>query len=1110
VKEGVRRKTVIKSADTWFEWVDTLRGQVDDSFTEFSSMYGLDIDGFWLTYQGASPLYQSQALSMDDQKNLKLMDPDTNEPYVSMSLKNRDYLSSPIVLDSMNMTYEALVGTNQTFTEMDARTTESSKLAYQIKRRDAWLKSKNQRRGRNQPKERMQSVRDYSLNGFQTQENSRKSNIHYRNLLNMMLINRLANPALFVSAFIEVPFRNMLEHGTNILTGQYSGFGAAAIARTGERLGVQQKFTPDEIKVLNGVAESIAGQPSWFHEVYGETTFQKDVISDGSVGRAGRLIEGVAGSVARITGDPRWGMRGSSAAKRYNEGVWEYFANTNTAITVAQYEYEMVRDPLWLMNHESSDRVAAHQAGMNRIANVRSTKNTVAAKTIMTPINALLHGSLMPATLGFALMVPFQFTRFAMNQLMTLTGLSALDQTMAMFLDKRDPGRFAARLNALVMQDKYNPSEVRPMDMSDVIEGVDLSRAFVRGAVTQAGLMAAGVMFGSFGLGGEDEEARRRRRMAEALNAPLYYDPRRVQNDFRWADAIYLDNVPGLSNIFYNEDIDRSAVVPHWILRQYISPVMGMARFLETGNTEEIRYGFWDAASAIPNSILNLWSQADLSASLFLQEAAKLDGTSDAEKQGTQQQLIINAVAIYERALIENQFVNSVRTAMDTYDRDPWTVPKTANENTGELDRLQGSNLPQPTNALTPYLTEGEDPKVQAAYDKREGMDGKLHQYTENNLGAALALSLFTGQWGTGSTYLRKNMVPRGREVALPEATKAEAEALILSEFLGKGGQEFMTRDEIVRSLKYRDDLADVRWEQESIEAQADAIYEVTSGQEFALSIFDENAQEVVTKHGMKGIYKSLQAGLISFGSPELNGVWVSREIKDEIAKEWQEEIIQEGIDNGLPPESAAYRMRRYWYGDNSDPSSVGLRELLYSDKIPEKGGADYNQLNVTYVIGPDGKPWATPFQRQTLLQAAGIPMPSRIAPTAPGTRLDQRGNVVDEMLGINTGLAAVVPVQLPEPKEKEKDDLPDGKDKTPTKTPYGRRGYYGRRGGGGGGGGGYISTPDFIRMIPLPEGQAPRIDDTPMINTNSPYIRRARIDRMRINSERGRLKQWQ
>ena len=71
----------------------------------------------------------------------------------------------------------------------------------------------------------------------------------------------------------------------------------------------------------------------------------------------------------------------------------------------------------------------------------------------------------------------------------------------------------------------------------------------------------------------------------------------------------------------------------------------------------------------------------------------------------------------------------------------------------------------------------------------------------------------------------------------------------------------------------------------------------------------------------------------------------------------------------------------------------------------------------------------------------------------------------------------------------------------------YGRRGgwrSYGRRGGGGGGGG------SFTRLQAPERQQVPYSNDVDNISVSNPIIRRATIRRERIDSQKGRLNQWQ
>lgn len=1090
-KEGKHKVT----AETWEEWCLTLLGQVKNSNSDFHSMYRTALDGFWHTYQGTTPVFNTQAASMEELANLKLMDPDTNRLFLSLDPGQHALLSDPVVIDTVAKTYDALMGHDPSIVGEDAKTAEHSPLGDQLIRQQKWLE------GQKLGKQKQVSVKDYIREGAHYQESSRETNVVLRNMINLSITMRLANPALWVSALFEVPFRNALEHTTDLLTG-----GGTSIVARGQAIapGVNARFTNEEITMLRNLAKQLGTSNRWLGAMFDEMAYKGFAMgaqAEGA-GRITRFLERTSRSTARLTSDPRWGMKGTSAADRYIAGAWEYLSMTDNQITVTQFCKLLRDDPLWLQKQAGKGKGSAHSMGANRLAQVRSTKATVASKIIMKPLDTMCDsGSATLNGAGHFLKIPFLFTRFNMNALMTITGLNALDTTAAMFFDQRRKPELLKRMSALARKETYDPDFAARMDLSDVLDGIDLSRVFVRSMVTQTGLMMAGMLAGNLGLGGEDEEERKRRRLAHWLNIPYYLDPREAQNDFRWTDAIFLDNVPILDTIFRNET-GHSAVVPHWILRQFLSPVLGMGRFFETGDVREISHGFWDAASAIPNSITNLWTEADMTARLLAEAAQDPEGGNTPEVQSRNTQLFVNIVGMYEKALIENSFINSVINGKDKYDRDPWVVPMTADENTGELDRQQGSDLPQPTDALIPYQTEGDDPENRAAYMTRRGMDAQLHAYSENNHTAAMLMSLFTGQWGRDSDYLRQNMAPKVRTVQTAETTKQEAEALIAATYMGLGSQQFMTKDEIVRKLQMREQAAGRNWDQADLESEAEQIWEVENGPNHALSIF-KDGEELIAKDGAKGVFKSLQKGLINFRDPALAGISISFEMREEIAEEWMTELIQEGVDLGLSEQSAGFRARRLWYGDDTDPTAPGLRELLFSKDIPYKNEAKYNQLNVMYVLGPDGLPWATPFQRQGLAQSLGIPLPHTMAPSAPGTTKDARGNTVDLVRGINTGQAALEPVQLPEPTDKPLEKALS-KSYTPSRTPYGRRGY----GGGGGGGGDY--WPPFQRMMPLPDGTAPRTDNIPMINTQTPYIRRASIHRQRIQSERGRLKQWQ
>jgi hypothetical protein len=1104
LKNGNKKGKAFASIE-WGEWVDVIMGQVRASEKSFDAMFSTDLDGFYNTYQGTHPDYMDMAVTMDQQRQAKLIDQNTNRPFISINPGRDAVLRDPIVLASQHMTYSALVGKGAVTMLTEADNASASAVGMRKAAIEAWQRSEKL------PKQKDMSVKEYAKMGAQYRESQRTTSNAMRNLVNASVALRLFNPALYFSAMVEIPFRNSLEGATNILTGQLSGRRGMAVAAgvdwmeqtlnsmLGEEkaatLGVTQRFSREEIATLNDLNKSMGVSTKFLGEIYAELVYQS-VIGDGQ-GKIGARLEGAAAAAARMTADPKWGMKATKLAQRYNDAVWEYLSMTNSQITMDQYNYYMGLDPLWL----ASEDPRAHQMGLNAVQQARGAKETLTSRVIMSPIsrmtsseNGFVNGS------GHLLKLPFMFTRFNANMFLTLTGLSGMDQAVAMFFGGRQSNWLTS---ARASSKKEQDTEPTYWDTDTIIESLDLSRSFVRGAVTQTGLMAMGMLAGGFSLGGEDEEERKRKRLATYLNTPYYHDPRKASNDFRWKDAIFLDNVPVLSALFKDET-GHSAVVPHWIIRQFSSPVIGMMRFFETGDVGDLVHGFADAATVVPTSFLTLVRQTAETQQLLAETAE--DDELIVEKMNGTSQLFTNIVFLYERMLLESAFVNSLYQAVDDFDRNPWAIQAT--DETGNIIYEQGTGNAVQTEALQQFqdeTTEG-NPYIKGGYAQRKNRDALMHQYAEGNATAALMLSILPWVQGKDSTYLRGNMVTKKQRVNLDETPTEKMEALVFSTYLGMGAQDSFTKEEIIGAIKQRYQAADIRWEQSAVEAEADEIYSTIKDR--PLSIIVDNHEEL-TLDGKEGIFTSLAAGAIKLDDPAIAGFHMTYPERDELAERITTDLVQEGVDFGLSEQSAMYRMRRIWFGDSTNPSAPGLREILYDKRIPDKPYVEYDQLNVTYVMGPDGKPWATPFQRQKVLGALGLPVPHTIAPTIEGqTTLDQRGNVIDLVNGINTGLAAVQPRPIQPPEDQPvKDPAVDAAEK---KT-YSIGGGRWRRGGFGRGGyGGSSYGPNFQRMDRLPYGDSPRINTPPMINTSNPIIRRADVRRERISSERGRLKQWQ
>jgi hypothetical protein len=648
--------------------------------------------------------------------------------------------------------------------------------------------------------------------------------------------------------------------------------------------------------------------------------------------------------------------------------------------------------------------------------------------------------------------------------------------------------------------------------MSDVLEGLDLTRSFLRAGITWSGYMSY-LLMGGAGLAGEDDEARRRRLLSQYYGAPLQYDPLALQNDFRNADAIFLDSLPGplhaLAKVFARGDDEhpgesRSLMMPHWIIRQFVSPLVGMERFMNTGDMRQIKWGFQDAISVLPLSVTRTFGDAIAAADELTKMAEDESMIGTPESMVNTNRLIISTVGIYERMFLESSFVNTIRNGSDKYDRDPWAIPKT--NAAGNIVHDNMGN-PERTDALVSFRNDKGE--IQQGYASRDFWDAQLHQYAENNATFATLASVFTGKFGQ-SDYLRKNMAVKQQNVPLKSKSDDEAKSLVAQMMSAQGGAPILTESEAVNLLRNQIHTATGQWK--STAELAPYAMSVVSG-----------AQEQLTKQGARTIIESIYAGSVKASDPSLTGVYITKEQRRAIQKDLIEDLVNEGLEWGMDDVSAKSRANRIWWGHNTDaPDQIGLRDLLWSNDIASKPTAAYNQLNTAYALGPGGRPYAIGAGRDSWAEALGInPLGKGFTVNKDrGLGGDGRLNATDSVLGINTGLRALERNEG-EPLKPEDDEAKKvfgQKFQKPSSNGYSRYGGYGsykrgsgyrRRSSGGysGGGGGFAN---FQKMFALPDSKAPYGDSIPFINTSNPIIRRADVRRERVWSERGRLKQWQ
>jgi hypothetical protein len=1110
-----------KLVHTWDQWIDVLMGQVHHSREEFDPMYRVSLDGFYHTYEGTTTTYSGLPLSMDAAINAGLRDPDTKTWLLSLDPSEQAFMKSPIVLEAMDGALTALIGLDDSpFRKAESKSVAASEAANRSTRRARWRARRDMR------KQSGLTVAKFMEEGATLRSSIQGTHNLFLYASLLQHIVRLSDPSLFFSAYFEVPFKNLQETATNLTGGMtlsHPGWFVQTVASIINKVpGVdwQPLITPEQRKRLRDIAVVMGSDPGWLRELFGEMMYQDGPIY-GPNTWFGRLLGKGANKVNMAFADPTKGMTQTTLAMRYIEATLEYLIQTDNVISIEQYIDALEKNPLWLKEQtDVPGMMNAHRAGVNRGARVRGARNSWINKSALNWINRLemKNGSAGAQWLGFLASSPFKYRRFSIGGFLAMTGLDGFDHMMAMLTDARPQKGMVGRLKAFALDEDMD--ELPYTDHSDILEGVDLIRPFVRGGMTQTGWMLAGLLASGHGLTGEDEEARKRRKMMKYLNAPYYYDPRDLENQMEYADAIFFDSIPWLQNFFMDPATGRSAVVPHWIIRQFTSPMMGITRFFETGDLREIGWGFHDAWAAIPYSAINIIDQARTMNTLLEQQA--LQNLEQMEGEDVSQQIetrdkvnraLLSIVSGYERALFESNWANNVRTAWDTLDRDPYSIPKMEN---GVIVRDADMN-PVPSEDLESYRepgTEEQPGDVQQAYAKRDPRSATIHAYAENNLTFSVMASLLSGQiFNDSNSFARKNMVPKQPSLQLPELTKAETEALVIAAYKAQGGFPKYTVLDLINMRKRAYEEAGLRWDQAQVEKEALSLYQSPINSMGGLTTLDADGAEVVTKDGARGIIKGLWNGTLTYDDNIWDGVFITREMRDEIAAEWIPELVQEGIDNGLSQEGAQYYAKRIANGEQGDGGVPGLLDILYSKKIPTTGTVRYNQLNVTWIPGPDGMPVATPFRKQNMFQAFGIPLPAMTPIAGLGTEKDITGRIVDDVLGINTGMYAVE--RLPDEMEELKppEDLFDkafaktytAGDTNKTRYPWA---YYGRGGGGGGysgGGGGY-----FQRMQPFPGGTGARVDGLPMINTSSPIIRRANVNRERVTSERGRLKQWQ
>lgn len=1120
------------------DWIAIAFGQAINTGADFDPIYRLDMAGMMNTYQ--TVLRNSgymMDITFDKELQGKLLDPKTNELLsVTLDPVEGNRLTDQVLMATVGLDYDDIMRGAATADDPVARAQAATWRARRLTSRARW-------RARHKVRPvKVKSARDFVRNG--TELINRDADMHSLQRIIIALRHGMAmlNPGLYFSMIPEQGFRMYLSEASNLLTGE-STLGSVNAAQrgverlvsgiTGGRANIElAQYSKEQVADLNRLFKSMGNDGAFTSLIISDMMWHKNNDSPGKIVSAAEKFAAIGNKWQ----DPTWGTTQKGLARHYVEAIVREIESmpTRNVMTIDGVIAALRTDPAYFAkNHPEM-----HQRASNFVVDFRSLKNTpwsLAMKQLYEPWST--SENMGKRFAGTLLKLQAMYATYNMNVLTTMTGMQGYTAMTAAFLDgRRKPGSlmslwFKARNGETITDEDYET-----FDMSTAIDAVTIANAFIRGGVTQSGLFLAGMVAGGL-LSGEDDEAKRRRRLAEAQGAHLIMDPRRLETDFRNKDVIFMDWLPPQMAAFFRVQGDdgsqgaRAAVQMSWLVKPFLSPILGMERFFMTGDFDYVTHGFADAISSMPLFNKDKWDDAvrtshELQAlAADEQEAATPTSTKNAAF------LLTSAVGVFESMLLENMFVNSLYAGFDMYDRDPTRM--VLRDSDGTIQRTIENNARPNDLAMTEFV--GPNGEVGQGYQKRNPLEANIAAYTENNFTAAAMMSLFTGN---SKAFMRQDMPVRIRTIDRPELSSDEAKvAVVLATLNSQRAQGTLERrlslDEVTKLLK-DETLKRKDWDAyNNLDALAKRFYlSPANPVDDPMVRLGKSGVEELTKSGHAALFKGLMAGTITLDSPEMKGIAISVEQRKEIEKGFFQDMTREGIDLGLTQSQAESRAKRLMMGPMDDPSVLGFRDILWDKRIPWSPDVKYKQLNTTYVQGPDGFPWATGYKR------GGAPGMGGFASLFGGVKKpsigmsdaitqDGRMNSVDNVRGLDTGQRGLVPLNATEliPTDWEQTQKiidaikADGDNGTAGYIPNsnggnGGGGYGGRFYRGGGGGGysskGYSPNIYWSRQPTLPRGTNVYGNFARNLFWNNANIRRTTIRRERYQASRGRLNQWQ
>lgn len=1004
------------------------------------------IDGMLHTFRLAEGDAAGVPISVDTMRSLQMLDPATDDLLLSSNSALQARLNNPQAFWASNHTgsISQLLGGNWNpeTGQFTGDYPEAGFYSEQDKKLSKWSKS--------MPFVAAQQSRtDLVRSGTQMIYDGSTISPWVETVLLLRYTQALANPAIITASIIDNSIRGGNAQLAQLLTGESVGIISKSIALARKDTKALEAIEKDR-RVINALTTDAARG-----EILSEL---QRLPAHRARGGLYNLLSKSAHALS-LAQDWTIGTKQTTLMSIYWNSIRAEYERAPEVYDPNNIGIDMIRshmqtDPLYVKKNFTE----LHNIGVQRLRSTRGLKLTSLGVLMNKGINRLTESpsQAVNSVANLTIQTQFMFRNFLLGTAVEYAGLRTADAALAfVFQMLQDRVRTARGLDQ------------RQDYLDQVLDSTNLANMMVRDGISHSMLLLGGLTFAGAGLtDGDDPEERRRKRAARLAGLVLNNDPRDIANDMRNADAIYFDQLPpelfsGLQDATRTQSAEDGTVHSmaqlHWTLKQFVSPALGIAEAINTGDFRHVMWGFEDAFLSMPLAQATMWSDAVETNRMLQNRAAAYAETGDPAYLPHTTDLLMQVVWNYERMLFENSFINNLYQSLDTYDRNPYRLVDLDAD--GNIQR-NDLGVPMGSDELKSYIND--DGTVSQGWLQPDGATREIREKAESRFTVALFGSLVNGLGGQPS-MMRTNMAVQQVNIKRGELDMNEVETIIASQYN------------------------------------------------------EELGEEVLTTEGAEAILRGLHLGSVRPGDPGLDGVYITNDQRWAVAEIMRDKNIRDSIALGLTPEEAEKRWDNIWYGNAGNSQVTPLYEVIFSTgdfegAIPKSGTVKYNQLNTTFVRNPVSGEWlATGIGRNSLENFFGnvLNVPSLMAYNAGAgggvASVDASLNTTDQMGNLNTGRRGLQRADEDWDNINEDDLLEaikalDGKGAA--------SGYTGSRYNGGGYGRG--SSSWSYRLNSPVRNDPTYARNIPYLNVDNPIIRRATIRRERFSSTRGRLNQWQ